>query len=206
MRPPRELTNCHGNVIWHNSRTMGISLRRSPNHFMCCVQMITHHRRGDTRSRTRIGRSKDVCTIDRIPDVLSLIVYATLLTVSIILDSQTSASRWINVPYHRKPSAADSVFEANLTALRTPLPQATLGTYVEPFRSIPTPYGLVSTSQNLVEHQLTLTQPNQVIWYSLEPKNVNDFMSFVSALQERRSERKSVQIIADLQRRSLRFH
>jgi hypothetical protein len=22
-------------------------------------------------------------------------------------------------------------------------------------------------------------QPNQVIWYSLEPKNVNDFMSFV---------------------------
>jgi hypothetical protein len=42
-----------------------------------------------------------------------------------------------------------------------------------------TPYGLVSTSQNLVEHQLTLTQPNQVIWYSLEPKNVNDFMSFV---------------------------
>jgi hypothetical protein len=44
---------------------------------------------------------------------------------------------------------------------------------------MPTPYGLVSTSQNLVEHQLTLTQPNQVIWYSLEPKNVNDFMSFV---------------------------
>jgi hypothetical protein len=43
---------------------------------------------------------------------------------------------------------------------------------------MPTPYGLVSTSQNLVEHQLTLTQPNQVIWYSLEPKNVNDFMSF----------------------------
>jgi hypothetical protein len=31
----------------------------------------------------------------------------------------------------------------------------------------------------VVEHQLTLTQPNQVIWYSLEPKNVNDFMSFV---------------------------
>jgi hypothetical protein len=44
---------------------------------------------------------------------------------------------------------------------------------------MPTPYGLVSISQNLVEHQLTLTQPNQVIWYSLEPKNVNDFMSFV---------------------------
>jgi hypothetical protein len=44
---------------------------------------------------------------------------------------------------------------------------------------MPTPYGLVSTSQNLVEHQLTLTQPNQVIWYSLESKNVNDFMSFV---------------------------
>jgi hypothetical protein len=44
---------------------------------------------------------------------------------------------------------------------------------------MPTPYRLVSTSQNLVEHQLTLTQPNQVIWYSLEPKNVNDFMSFV---------------------------
>jgi hypothetical protein len=44
---------------------------------------------------------------------------------------------------------------------------------------MPTPYGSVSTSQNLVEHQLTLTQPNQVIWYSLEPKNVNDFMSFV---------------------------
>jgi hypothetical protein len=38
---------------------------------------------------------------------------------------------------------------------------------------------LVSASQNVVEHQLTLTQPNQVIWYSLEPKNVNDFMSFV---------------------------
>jgi hypothetical protein len=44
---------------------------------------------------------------------------------------------------------------------------------------MPTPYGLVSTSQNLVEHQLTLTQPNQVIWYSLEPENVNAFMSFV---------------------------
>jgi hypothetical protein len=44
---------------------------------------------------------------------------------------------------------------------------------------MPTPYGLVSTSQNLVEHQLTLTQPNQVIWYSLESKNVNDFMNFV---------------------------
>jgi hypothetical protein len=42
-----------------------------------------------------------------------------------------------------------------------------------------TPYGLVSTSQNLVEHDLTLTQPNQVIWYSLEPENVNDFMIFV---------------------------
>jgi hypothetical protein len=42
-----------------------------------------------------------------------------------------------------------------------------------------TPYGLVSTSQNLVEHQLTLTQPNKVIWYSLEPKNMNDFMNFV---------------------------
>jgi hypothetical protein len=44
---------------------------------------------------------------------------------------------------------------------------------------MPTPYGLVSTSQNLVEHQLTLTQPNQVIWYSLEQKHVNDFMIFV---------------------------
>jgi hypothetical protein len=31
----------------------------------------------------------------------------------------------------------------------------------------------------LVEHQLTLTQPNQVIWYSLEPKNVNDLISYV---------------------------
>jgi hypothetical protein len=40
---------------------------------------------------------------------------------------------------------------------------------------MPTPYGLVSTSQNLVEHQLTLTQPNQDIWYSLEPKNVKGF-------------------------------
>jgi hypothetical protein len=44
---------------------------------------------------------------------------------------------------------------------------------------MPTPYGLVLTSQNLVEHQLTLTQPNLVIWYSLEPKNVNDFLNFV---------------------------
>jgi hypothetical protein len=44
---------------------------------------------------------------------------------------------------------------------------------------MPMPYGLISTSQNLVEHQLTLTQPNQVIWYSLEPKTVKDFMSFV---------------------------
>jgi hypothetical protein len=44
---------------------------------------------------------------------------------------------------------------------------------------MPTPYVLVSTSQNLVEDQLTLTQPNQVILYSLEAKNVNDFMSFV---------------------------
>jgi hypothetical protein len=44
---------------------------------------------------------------------------------------------------------------------------------------MPTPYGLVSTGQTLVEHQLTLTQPNQVIWYSLEPKTVNAFMSFV---------------------------
>jgi hypothetical protein len=32
-----------------------------------------------------------------------------------------------------------------------------------------------------VEYQLTLTQPNQVIWYTLEPKNVNDFMNFVRA-------------------------
>jgi hypothetical protein len=66
--------------------------------------MISNHRRGDTRSRTRIGRSKDVCTIGRIPDVLSRIVYtsqATLLTVSIILDSQASASRWNNDPYRR---------------------------------------------------------------------------------------------------------
>jgi hypothetical protein len=44
---------------------------------------------------------------------------------------------------------------------------------------MPTPYGLVSSSQNLVEHQLTLTQANQVIWYSLEPKNVNDFLNFI---------------------------
>jgi hypothetical protein len=72
-----------------------------------------------------------------------------------------------------------SIRGADLTALRTPLPQATLSIYVESIRSMPTPYGLVSTSQNLVEHHLTLTQPNQVIWYSLEPKNVNDFMSFV---------------------------
>jgi hypothetical protein len=78
-----------------------------------------------------------------------------------------------------RPSAADSVRGTDLTALRTPLPQATLGTYVETIRSMPTPYGLLSTSQNLVQHQLTLTQPNQVIWYSLEPKNVNDFMSFL---------------------------
>jgi hypothetical protein len=80
-----------------------------------------------------------------------------------------------------RPLAADSVRGVDLTALRTLLPQATLETYVETIRSMPTPYGLVSTSQNLVEHQLTITQPNQVIWYSLEPKNVNDFMSFVQS-------------------------
>jgi hypothetical protein len=44
---------------------------------------------------------------------------------------------------------------------------------------MPTPYGLLSTSQTLAEHQLSLTQPNQVIWYSSEQQNVNDFMSFV---------------------------
>jgi hypothetical protein len=59
--------------------------------------------------------------------------------------------------------SADSVRGADLTALRTPLPQATFGTYLETIRSMPTPYGLVSTSQNLAEHQLTITQPNQVI-------------------------------------------
>jgi hypothetical protein len=58
----------------------------------------------------------------------------------------------------------NSVRGVELTVLRTTLPQATLGTYVETIRSMPTPYGLVSTSQNLVEHQLTITQPNQVIW------------------------------------------
>jgi hypothetical protein len=76
-----------------------------------------------------------------------------------------------------------------LTALRTPLPQATLGTYMETIKSMPTPYELISTSQNLVEHQLTLTQANQVIWYSLKPKNVNDFMSFI---QDSRRYRKGV--------------
>jgi hypothetical protein len=94
-----------------------------------------------------------------------------------------------------RPSAADSVRGADLTTLHTPLPQATLETYVETIRSMPTPYGLVSTSQNLVEHQLTLTQPNQVIWYSLEPKKVNYFMSFVRSqicgATRRRSECKS---------------
>jgi hypothetical protein len=44
-----------------------------------------------------------------------------------------------------------------------------------------TPYGLVSTSKNLVEHQLTIIQQNQVIWYLIESKNVNDFMSFVQS-------------------------
>jgi hypothetical protein len=51
-----------------------------------------------------------------------------------------------------RPSAANSVRGADLTALRTPLPQATLKKYVKTIRSMPTPYGLVSTSQNLVEH------------------------------------------------------
>jgi hypothetical protein len=78
-----------------------------------------------------------------------------------------------------RPLATDSVRGADLTALRTSLPQTMLRTYVETIRSMPTPYGLVSTSQNLVEHQLTLTQPNQMICYSLQPKNVNEFMSFV---------------------------
>jgi hypothetical protein len=79
----------------------------------------------------------------------------------------------------QRPSIDDSTRRADLSALRTPLPQATLSAYVDSSRSMPTPYELVSTSQNLVEHQLTLTQPNQVIWYSLEPKNMNDFLSFV---------------------------
>jgi hypothetical protein len=152
MRPLRESTNCYRNGIWHNCRTMHNSLRSSPNHFMFCVRMITHH---DTRSRTRISRSKGVCTIGRIPDVPSRIVYTsqvTLLTVSIVLDSQIIASRWNNVTYRR-----DSIRGANLTALRTSLPQATLGTYVESSRSMPTPYGLVPTSQNSVKHHLTIS-------------------------------------------------
>jgi hypothetical protein len=59
-----------------------------------------------------------------------------------------------------RPSATDSVRGEDWTALRTPLPQAALGTYLETIRLMPTSYGLVSTSENLVEHQLTLTQPN----------------------------------------------
>jgi hypothetical protein len=77
----------YGNRIWFDCRTMRDSLRCSPNHFMLCVRMISHHRRGDTCSRTRIGRSKDVCTVGRMPAVLKRIVYtsqATPLTVSII--------------------------------------------------------------------------------------------------------------------------
>jgi hypothetical protein len=77
-----------------------------------------------------------------------------------------------------RPSAADSVRVEDSTTLQTPLPQATLSMYVESIRSKPID---ISTSQNLVEHQLTLMQPNQVIWYSLEPKNVNDFMSLVQS-------------------------
>jgi hypothetical protein len=67
----------------------------------------------------------------------------------------------------QRPSIEDSTRRADLSALCTPLPQATLGAYVDSSWLMSTPYGLVSTSQNLVEHQLTLTQPNQVIWYSL---------------------------------------
>jgi hypothetical protein len=37
-----------------------------------------------------------------------------------------------------------SIRKADLNALRTPLPQATLSTYVESIRSMQTPYGLVS--------------------------------------------------------------
>jgi hypothetical protein len=63
----------------------------------------------------------------------------------------------------QRPSIEDSTRRADLSALRTPLSEATLSACVDSSRSMPTPYGLVSTSQNLVEHQLTLTQPNQVI-------------------------------------------
>jgi hypothetical protein len=72
----------------------------------------------------------------------------------------------------QRPPIEDSARRADLSALRTPRPQATLSAHVDSSRSMPTPYGLVSASQ-MWSHRmypLTLTQPNQVIWYSLEPK------------------------------------
>jgi hypothetical protein len=60
-------------------------------------------------------------------------------------------------PTPATPSVADSTRGADLSALRTPLRLATLSTYVESIRSMPTPYGLVSM----------LTQPpTDRIWSS----------------------------------------
>jgi hypothetical protein len=121
--------------------------------------MIMHLRRGDTPSRIRIEWSKDVHTTGRIVDCIYVAGYASNGQYYTGLTDQREPAEQRSAT--QRPSADDS------TRLRTPLPQATLSTYVDSIRSMPTFYGLVSTSQNLVEHQLTLTQPNQVIWYSL---------------------------------------
>jgi hypothetical protein len=141
--------------------------------------IATHLRRGDTSSRVRI----EGCAYNRsdagrpIVDCIYVAGYASNGQYHTGLTDQRGPAEQRSAT--QRALIDDSNQIADLSALHTPLPQATLGAYVDSSRSMPTPYGLVSTSQNLVEHQLTQTQPNQVIWYSLGPKNVNDFLNFV---------------------------
>jgi hypothetical protein len=148
MRPRHGSTKCYGNGIWFNCRTMRNPLRRSPNHFMLCVRMISHHRRGDTRSRTRIGKSKDVGRMYDRSDAgrpIAEFVY--------VAGYAPNGKYYTGLTDQREPVEQRSTSSRpSATALRTSLPPATLGTYVETIRSMPTPYGLVSASQNLVEH------------------------------------------------------
>jgi hypothetical protein len=61
----------------------------------------------------------------------------------------------------QRPSVDDSTRRADLSAL----PQATLSTHVDSIRSMPTSYGLVSTSQNWYRRRTG--------WYRLAPTNTN---------------------------------
>jgi hypothetical protein len=101
MRPLRGSLNCFGNGIRHICRTMRNSFRRSPNHFVFCVRMITHHRRSNTRSQNSYRQVEDrmydrLDTGRSIADSIYVAGYAP--NDRTILNSQTSApyrhDRW----------------------------------------------------------------------------------------------------------------